>query len=127
MRVGVVGSHLFLSAPWSLSHVPGACLLDSTIPFSPNFFIYSSLPPSNIGNGLLCASSISRVTSRRDLDFIFYDALDFPKLSTCSGLRIRKSLGWVESGNYFFVHCPVLIAILPTTIVQRQSGGLLAQ
>ena len=52
------------------------------IPFSPNFFIYSSLPPSNIGNGLLCASSISRVTSRRDLDFIFYDALDFPKLST---------------------------------------------
>lgn len=50
------------------------------IPFSPNFFIYSSLPPpSSIGNGLLCASLF---TSRRDLDFIFYDALDFPKLST---------------------------------------------
>ena len=123
MRVGVVGSHLFLSAPCSLSHVPGACLLDSTIPFSPNFFIYSSLPPSNIGNGLLCASLF---TSRRDLDSIFYDALDFPKLSTCSGLRIRKSLGWVESGNYF---CPLPCpdCILPTTIVQRQSGGLLAQ
>ena len=50
------------------------------IPFSPNFFIYSPPPPpSSIGNGLLCASLF---TSRRDLDSIFYDALDFPKLST---------------------------------------------
>ena len=42
-------------------------------------YLFLPPPPSNIVNGLLCASLF---TSRPHLDSIFYVALDFPKLST---------------------------------------------